>query len=172
MVDEGDGPTVARRRRALHLMTFAALATILGLAVLDGVDVLDVYGVDEGVVRTQAGTARLSVDYPAVVRPALASPFAIRVDSTEGFTEPITIAVSRPWIASWDENGLYPTPSSETGDADWVIWEFEPPDGNVFVLSYDGRIEPALQSGRDGAVELRDGTEILGRVDFHTRVMP
>ncbi len=53
-----------------------------------------------------------------------------------------------------------------------MVWEFDPPDGEDLHVRYDGRIEPALQSGRSGSVTVLDGTEVVAEVEFHTRVWP
>jgi hypothetical protein len=174
VVDVVPGGRIERRRRAVHRTTFAVMAVVLALAVADGLDLVDVYGVDVSTVRAEASDGRvLVVDHTAVTRPALASPFRVRVESPEGFDEPIHLAVSRPWIEIWDENGMYPGPSAETADDAWVSWEFDPPDGDTFELFYDARLEPARQSSEDGAVELRDAEgAVLARVEFTTVVRP
>jgi hypothetical protein len=150
------------------------LAVLLALALVDGLDLVDVYGVDVTTARAEGPSGQvLEVDHTAVTRAALASPFRIRVTDPNGFDAPITIAVSRPWIEIWDENGMYPTPSAETADGRWVIWEFDPPDGDTFEFFYDARLEPARQSSQDGAVELRDADgATLARVTFSTTVRP
>jgi hypothetical protein len=172
--DDVGSSRALRRRRLLHRVTLGALATVIGLAVLDVLDVFDAYGVDKGEVEAVGGDGTtLIVEYPAVTRPALASPFRVRVERAEGFDGPITIAISRPWIEMWDENGLYPSPSAETGDGEWVEWEFDPPDGPVFETFYDARLEPARQESQDGVVELRDDDgAVLAAVAFTTRVRP
>jgi hypothetical protein len=119
---------------------------------------------------SDGGTLR--VEYPRLTRPALAAPFAVEVTSPGGFQDPILLAISRPWIESWDENAFYPSPSSETGDRDWVIYEFDPPPGDEFRVFYDARLEPARQTSIDGAVELRQGSNVLARVDLTTVVLP
>ena len=47
-------------------------------------------------------------------RPALATPFDIRVDADGGFDEPVRIAVDQAYLRLWDENGLVPAPRRET----------------------------------------------------------
>ena len=172
-LDQPDTASVLRRRRWVHRVTLAVLVALLALAVIDGADVLDTYGVDTETTFVDTPDGRLVVEHPSVTRPALASPFRVRVEQPGGFDGPITIAVSRPWIEIWDENGFYPTPSSETGDPDWVVWEFEPPDVSAFSFFYDARLEPARQTSRSGEVELRDddGT-VLASVSFTTEVRP
>lgn len=172
-LDRPHSASALRRRRWHHRATLAVLVGLLLLAVADGFDLVDAYGVDTRTTYADTPDGRLVVEFPSTTRPALASPFRVRVEQPGGFDGPITIAVSRPWIEMWDENGLYPTPSAETGEPGWVVWEFDPPDGSAFQLFYDARIEPARQSSQRGAVQLRDddGT-VLASVDLRTEVRP
>lgn len=169
--ERGEGPVHVRRRRRLYWATTAALIAVIAAGLLDVF--APVLGVDSGSASSQTSDGVVvSVQYPALTRPALASPFAIEVTDPDGFDEPIELAVSRPWIEMWDENGFYPTPSSETGDDRWVVWEFDPPDGDTFRFFYDARLEPGRQSGSRGAVQLRDGERVLTSVTFETEVRP
>lgn len=152
-------------------MATAILCLIIGLGVLDVF--APVLGVDSKTETVEAADgSTFAVEYPAVTRPALASPFAIEIIRPGGFDREIEIAVSRPWIEVWDENGFYPTPSGETGDEHWVVWTFEPPDGDTFRFFYDARLEPARQSSVDGTVELRDQGDVLAAIEFETEVRP
>jgi len=169
--DRDDGPKLVRRRRITY-RTVSALLGLLMVATLLDIR-LGIWGVDTGVQEVALGDdGTLRVEYPEVTRPALASPFAIEVRRPGGFGGPIELAVSRPWIEVWDENGMYPTPSAETADAEWVLYEFDPPDGDRFRFFYDARLEPARQTSVDGVVELRQGDTVLGRVEFRTAVRP
>ena len=54
-----------------------------------------------------------------------------------------------------------------------VIWEFDAPEGDELLVSYDARIEPAAQEGRRGSVALLgEGGVVLVQVDVTTRLMP
>jgi hypothetical protein len=159
----------------VHRLVYGATTTVLlGLLVLTLLDIRGpVLGVDVAkVTDTRADGVVLSVEYAEVTRPALASPFAIEVAAVEGFDAPIELAISRPWLEVWDENGFYPAPDAETGDRDWVIYEFAPPDGGAFRFFYDARLEPARQEGVSGTVELRENGVVVASVDFHTAVRP
>ena len=165
------GPAHIRRRRHQYWVTTAILCLLIPLGVLDAF--APVLGVDSRTETVEAADgSTFEVEYPAVTRPALASPFAIEIIRPGGFDQEIEIAVSRPWIEVWDENGFYPTPSGETGDQHWVIWTFEPPDGDTFRFFYDARLEPARQSSVTGTVELRDQGDVLAAIDFETEVRP
>ena len=158
-----------RKRRLLYRVTTVAL---IALAVAVGADTFaGVFGVDSGLVEDRAADGTLlRVEYAEVTRPALASPLAIEVIRADGFSQPIEIAISRPLIEVWDENGFYPTPSSETGDPDWVIWEFDPPDGTEFRFFYDARLEPARQEDVAGQIQLRDNGVPVASVDLDIKV--
>lgn len=166
-----DGPVRIRNHRLIYATTTVLLTAVMVLAVADCRG--PVLGVDTAVVteRLPDGVV-LAVEYPEVTRPALASPFSIEVSRPGGFSAPIELAVSRSWIEAWDENGFYPTPSAETGDPEWVVYEFDPPDGERFRFFYDARLEPARQSGLTGAVELREAGDVVAAVEFETAVRP
>jgi hypothetical protein len=171
-IEDPTARRVIRRRRWLHRITIGTLVAILGLAALDGIDLIDAYGVDTAVVTAEADGATLAVTYPTVARPALAAPFRIEVSQEGGFDDTVTVAVSRGYLELWDLNGIIPAPASETNDGDWVLWEFDPPEGDVLRVTYEARIEPGVQAPRDGSVAfVADGAR-SPRVDFTTAVRP
>jgi hypothetical protein len=169
--DRDGGPSHMRVHRLVYRVTSGVL---LGLLVLTFLDVRHpVLGVDSAIVEATGDEGvLLAVEYTEVTRPALASPFAVEVTKPGGFTAPVELAISRPWIEVWDENGFYPAPDAEVGDAEWVVYEFAPPDGDTFRFFYDARLEPARQEGVDGAVELREAGSAIATVTFHTTVRP
>ena len=160
------------KRFWLHAASTAALSLLIGLAVLDGVGLVDLFGVDTTRVRASGGGYDLEVRYGTVSRPALATPFEIVVTRPRGFDRPIKVAVSSSYLAMWDENGVVPSPAAETSAGRWVVWEFDPPLGDVLTVVYDGRIEPSAQSGRDGMVAVLEDDEPVVQVHFHTAVRP
>jgi hypothetical protein len=160
------------KRRVLYGLTTAALTIIMGLGVVDAIGWWHTYGVASTTISTAEAGYELEVLYGEVTRPALATPFEITVRRPGGFSEPIVIAVDRRYLAMWDENGVVPNPSSQSVRGPWVEWEFDPPGGTTLTVTYDGRIEPAVQRGRDGAVALVVEDELVAQARFHTRVMP
>jgi len=161
-----------RRRRLGYRVTSVALTLLVGAALVDASDVT-VYGVDTDHAVASAAGWQLDVRYGTRSRPALATPFEIEVRREGGFDGPVTIAVSADYLAMWDENGLDPQPTGETQDGDTLQWTFEPPDGDVLVVSYDARIEPGAQNGKDGRVAVLDpsGAELVA-VEFRTDLLP
>ena len=166
-----EGRRVTRIRRVGYGVMSAALAALLTVALADIRN--PVLGVDtaERSQRLDDG-GELVVTYTELTRPALASPLAIELTRPGGFDEPIELAVSRPWIEVWDENGFYPSADAETGDPDWVLYTFDPPPGPTLRVFYDARLEPGRQDGVSGAVQVRDGERVLAEVPIETRVLP
>jgi hypothetical protein len=161
-----------RKRRLLYTVSTLVLSAVMALAVLDAFGVTQIYGVRSAEVSATGGGFRLEVQYGAVSRPALATPFEIRVTRRGGFDGPLTIGVDRHYLKLWDANGLFPAPSAETGDAEMIQWEFDPPGGDELVVTYDARIEPAAQTGRNGFVAILVDGEPVVSVDFETQVRP
>ena len=135
-----------------------------------------VFGVDSAVETVDlADGGSFEVEYPQVTRSAR-SPLRgrSRCPAPKGFDGPIKLAVSRPWIEIWDENGLYPGPSSETGDHHWVVYEFDPPDGSIFKFFYDAR--PPTRPCRSASTERSNCATTASRsslqIDFTTTVRP
>jgi hypothetical protein len=133
-----------------------------------------------GVKTTSVGAAaqgvELDVRHAAVSRPGLATPLEVRVRRDGGFDQPVRVAVSARYLAMLDVSGLSPIPASETsrgGRAGWVVWEMDPPDGEVLEVAVDGRVEPARTSTATGTVAvLGAGDEPLVEVDVRTVVLP
>ena len=166
-VDIREHPATGRRKSAFYGVFAVALVLFLGASFTRA------YGVRTETVEAIGGGYELSVRYGGTTRPALATPFDIEIRRPGGFDGPVTVAVTGEYLAMWDENGLSPAPSAETADGEWRVWEFDPPDGEVLLVSFDARIEPAAQSGERGRVEIRDesGGAVVA-VDFETEVLP
>jgi hypothetical protein len=156
---------VARWRVGRGLFA-TALVVFLGLAAAD------VFGVAEGQVSDDAGGYELRVDYAEVSRPGLGTPFDLAVHHPGGFSEPIRVAISAAYLELFDLNGIHPEPSTQVAGPGEVVWEFDPPEGEVLEVHFDARLGPSEQSGGDATVSLLGQDGPLVSVDFHTRVMP
>ena len=82
------------------------------------------------------------------------------------------LAVDSRYFAIFDENGLDPSPASETAAGDQVIWMFDQPEGDRLVVDFDARFAPTWSLTEEGRVELRDGDDVLAAVGFRTWIMP
>ena len=169
---EEDRDRLCRRRRWGYRVVAVVVFALPALAVADGLGLVEAVGVDSDTVRGSGGGYELAVRYPVVARPALAIPFEIEVRHPGGFDGPITLSARSDYFDLFDENGLDPDLSASTQDHERVIWEFDPPPGDVLTVSLDTRVEPARQNGESGRVELLVEDEAVITVDFHTRLLP
>lgn len=171
--DSDAGRRRLRHRRLTSWVTAALLGLVIGTAVADGLDLVDVWGVDDKTVVVEgADGTTLTVRYPNVVRPALAAPFEVVVEKPGGFDGPIEIEIDNAFLQLWDLNGIFPSPSADRSGGDTIIWTFDPPDGEVFTVFYEARVEPAVQlEWQPATVSLLDPNETL-RVQFETVVRP
>jgi hypothetical protein len=167
------GPAELDKRRTGYLLTTVFLTGLMLVVALDAFEGNAFLGVDSTTERASAGDLDLAVTYGVVSRPALATPFDIEVHRPGGFDGPVRVAVDQEYLRMWDENGLTPAPSAETVMGPWLVWEFDPPIGDTLLVTYDGRIEPAAQNGRSGAVAVLDEGDLpVVQIDFTTRVWP
>lgn len=130
-------------------------------------------GVREGTARASGGGYDLTVTYPRVTRPGHAVPLAVEVRKAGGFGDsPVTISLSASYFALFDENGVQPAPSKETATREDVIWEFDPPPGDVLRVAFDTRTGPNRQRGGTGQVAVLVDDEPVVALRVTTRVMP
>ncbi|MGH8894057.1 MAG: hypothetical protein ACRDWY_12255 [Actinomycetes bacterium] len=137
-----------RRARDWRRGGLVALLVIV-LAGLTGV-----LGVRSATTTSQAGPYTLSVRHAQVVRAGIAAPFHVRVESEDGFTGPVRLAVSAELFERFDFQNFYPNPSLETSTDEFVYYEFDPPPGNTFQLNLDARTAPD-QNGSTAVYRVR-----------------
>jgi hypothetical protein len=156
---------VGRARSVRRLGTgLLALFLVLGA--------VNVFGVRSDEVSASGGGYELTVTYAAMSRPGLATPWDVEVRRPGGFDRPVIIATTGQYLDMFDENGLDPEPSSSTATEDLIIWEFEPPSGDTLSVTFDARLEPAVQAGRSGETSVLVNGRSVVRVGYTTRVMP
>ncbi len=152
------------RRISTVLVTSFALVVIVAL--------FGLLGVNSTTTSTRmADGTEVELHYARITRPGLATPWAVTVRRPGGFDGPITVRSTSSYFDLFDENGLDPDPAAATQDGEMVIWEFDPPPGDTFRLSFDARIEPGAQWGRDAVTEVEiDGS--VASLAYRTWVLP
>jgi hypothetical protein len=144
----------------------AALVGVLVLAVAN------LLGMRTESVTATGGGYRLSVTYGSISRPGLATPWGIEVHHPGGFDGPITIATTRRYLMLFDHNVFYPDPASVTATRDQLIFEFDPPPGDVFRVTMDGRIEPTEHVAQSAETSVLVDDAPVVTVSYTTRVVP
>ena len=162
---DGDAARRARNWRRFGLALFGLLL-LLGAAGLLG-------------IRSVTDTARspegyqLEVTHAQVTRAGLAVPFHVTVRHPGGFDGPVTLSISSDLPERFDFQNFYPNPAKETATEGRLLFEFDPPPGDVFRLNLDARTAPD-QNGSAGTYYTSlvvDGREVAD-VGFRMVVMP
>jgi hypothetical protein len=144
---------------------------LLALTVLAGA--VGLLGPRKGETRATGGGTRLEVEYPAITRAGEPAPLNIRVTSAGGFDGKIEIAMCDDLFDELDFQNWYPNPSGETGDATRLVYEFDPPDGNVFETTLDARSAPGkFGEIQDCAVSVKQKGDEAVSVSFRTWRLP
>lgn len=166
LVDPRDATAVSRARAGRR-----AGLTALGLVILLGAAGL--LGVRSTTSSATANGWSLRVEHAQVTRAGVAAPFHVTVEHEGGFDGPVTLSVSSSLLERFDFQNFYPNPAGETATADDLLYEFDPPPGDVLRLSLDARTAPD-QNGSTGVYRtalLVDG-QVVAQVRFRMWVVP
>jgi hypothetical protein len=167
-------PTLPERRslRKLKLASFGRriIIGLLTLFVLLGL--LGVFGSKTSGLTATGGGYQLSVVYPSVTRPGLPVRWIYTVRHPGGFDGKIEIATTFEYLNLFDLTNIQPDASSETATSSQIVWSFDPPEADVFIVEFDAATESGIhQLPAATAAVLRDGRPIV-QVRFKTVVMP
>lgn len=146
--------------------------TVIGAVVLAAA--VGLLGVRTGEVTAAGGGYTMTVWYSEMTRPGLATPFSVEVRPDSGELPPsVTVRVSSPYLALFDDNGLEPTPTESYNTPEWTWWTFDvPPGSEVLRVDLDARLEPAVQYGETATAAIEvDGQQVVS-ADFTTGVAP
>lgn len=165
--DPRDEPAVRRARNGRRVaLSLIGLVLLLGLAGFLGIR-------SSTVTARSADGYELSVTHAQVTRAGIAVPFHVTVRHQGGFDEPVTLSISSSLLERFDFQNLYPNPATETATGSRLVYEFDPPPGEVFRLNLDARTAP----DQNGSVEtyraalLVDGRQVA-QVEFRMWVVP
>ncbi|MFO7299342.1 MAG: hypothetical protein DIU67_004020 [Actinomycetes bacterium] len=151
------------------------IASLSVIVVLVGAGLLGLLGLRVGTVTAAGGGLELEVRHASVTRPGIATPFVVKVSSSDGSPLPalVTIRIDRSYLEILDENGIDPDPTTSFQDERWTWWGFAVPEGAQGVLvGFDARLQPSSQVGRRGTVAVEvDGQEVVS-AEILTVVMP
>ena len=164
---EWRGPGPVRRARAARRAMLCVFAAVLLLGATG------VLGVREGTVSATGGGYTLVVHYPAVTRPGHAVPYRFEIRKAGGFgDQPVVVRTTARYFDLYDENAVDPSPSAETATGEDLIWEFDPPPGEVLHVSTDTRTGPNRWRGESATTAILVGGFPVVSVSYRTRVVP
>jgi hypothetical protein len=116
----------------------------------------------------------LQVHFASIARPGVAVPLDVQVQRHGGFGDAVTIAVPASYLSSTDAQSVEPEPRSTTSDGDLIVFQFEPPQGDTFGVSWEAEIDPAANMGRKEATitVMGDDGRPATSVSIRTWVLP
>jgi hypothetical protein len=130
-------------------------------------------GPRERTTMTTEGDHTLTLTYPSVTRAGQPAPLHLRIERPGGFSGPIQVSFSDDFFNHLDFQNWYPAPAGEVGEGDRVLYEFDPPPGEVFEVSLDARTSPGQFGGFDRyEVGLLVGDATIARTSFTVWTMP
>ena len=146
---------------------------VVGVVVLAGL--IGIFGVRTRMAQNTGNGLTVSVEHATVTRPGLATPFSMSIATEDGTPLPsqITTRIDSDYLGMFDENGLEPEPASSYQNGRWTWWTFDvTPGHDELKVSFDVRLEPAVQWGRMGSATIEVAGDEMVAVEFTTRVMP
>lgn len=116
---------------------------------------------------------RLTVEHSSITRSGQPAPLHLRIESSDGFTGPVQVALCDDLFDHLDFQNWYPNPSAETSSDRALLYEFDPPSGPVLEVSLDARAAPGQWGGsNDCRVEVIVDDAPVVSAAFSMRVVP
>jgi len=128
-----------RRSRVLRRIGIAVMLALVGAAAIG------LLGVRTSTATVRSDTASLSVTHPAVTRPGLAVPLAVRVDSALPLPKVIHVIVDAEVFTHLDFQNVYPQPESVREVAGRLDFAFNSSQETAFECFFDIRTGPDQQ---------------------------
>lgn len=166
---DDQSPREVKREKWLRELTISLVILFVGLGAFG------ILGVRTSTATNIGNGYRIDVTYAAVTRGGLATPFAIKIRTTDGSALPrnVTLRVSSDYLAILDDNGMEPTPVRSSNSSGFTSWDFEVPTGSATLdVALDARLEPAVQWGETASVELWANGERRASTEIRTWVVP
>jgi hypothetical protein len=133
------------------------LSVLLIVVVAGSLDYLGVRS-RTATARSADGATTMRVHYAQVARADLDVPFTVTISERGGFHGDVVVGVSSSYLQLFNRGAIDPEPSSSTTTPDAVIWRFDAPRGDTFVMSLDLEVQGGRHWGRSGTVTVSDSS--------------
>lgn len=146
----------------MGFVTLVMLAGIFGLA-----------GPGTDTVRDEGATYELEVLYTTITRAGQPIPLEIRVTRPGGFDGPISMSICDEYFDDLDFQNWYPNPAMEIGGSESLVYEFDPPEGDLLEIDLDARVSPGQFGGlMDCTLAVLDSGVPAAAVSFDSWRLP
>ncbi|HET6729147.1 MAG TPA: hypothetical protein VFG96_06990 [Jiangellaceae bacterium] len=160
-------PDGVRRARNLRRVGIVALLVFVATGLVG------ILGPRTSDVAAEGSGYRLVAHHAQVTRSGLATPLRIEVSHAGGFDAPVTLAFDKDLFDRLDFQNFYPNPASETAAPHRIMYEFDPPGGEILSVTLDARTGPTQPPSAHWywVAVLDDGREVA-QVRFRMVVLP
>jgi hypothetical protein len=157
---------VLRRSRAFRAGGMALVGIVLLLALFNALGPRY-----ETETQTVPGET-VSLLYPEVTRPGLASRWVLFVHRAGGFSGAIDVATTARWFQGFDYNNTFPDAASQVSRGDTVVFRFDPPPGDTLRIEIDMATTPTWTFVRHATTTVRGGGVTPVSISYRTLFLP
>jgi hypothetical protein len=155
-----------RRQRARRRILIASLVLFVA------VGLSSLLGSKTDAVTASASGVTLTVTYPSITRPGLPIRWEIEVSRPGGFDGPVELHTTFDYLHLFDISNLEPDARSSTSSTNDIVYTFDPPAGNTFIVSMDGNTEPGIHEVPRATTSLVSNGQTIVAVSYYTLVVP
>lgn len=158
--------TRLRRGVVVRRVGVAVLALFVAAAALGW------FGLRTRTIRTSAGEVSAQLEYTAIARRGITTPWQLTIRRTGGLPKTVDVAVSLAYLDALQMQRVSPDPSDATTTSDAEVWTFSTAGNDTLVVSLDANTDPQTTPFRHkGTVTVRAGTDVA-TLHFTTMVVP
>ena len=162
-------PIPARKVRRARLLRRIGLV-VVSLVVLAGA--IGLFGIRTRTVTASGGGYTMTLQYPATDRSDEPAHWVLSVQRNGGFSGPVQIGVTQSYLDLLDMNAIEPEPSASENVGGFVVWTFDPPEGDVLRVLLDANIQLNAHFGAGAQVAVFDHGVPAVHVNYRTWVAP
>ncbi|RYC14300.1 hypothetical protein [Nocardioides zhouii] len=147
------------------------VAVLITIVLAAGFDAL---GPRAGDTSAVGGGYAVGLEYAQIARAGEPAPLTLTITTDTGFGDSVQVRFCSTYFDHLDFQSWYPNPSAETSEADWVVYEFDPPPaGRSLRVALDARVAPGQLGGLDRCeVSVLDKDEPVVTATWTTWRMP
>ncbi|MFN2543725.1 MAG: hypothetical protein ABR600_04015 [Actinomycetota bacterium] len=167
-------PTAPDPVPAAHLRRLRAFRRggIVILAVFVALGLSGTLGIRTKTVSAIGSGYEMSLQYPANERSAQTVHWELFLRHPGGFDGKVDVGITQSYLDLLDYNDVEPQPSASRTSGPYVVWTFDPPDGDVLRVSLDAFIQANAHFGAGAEVAVFEGGVPVVSVHYRTWVAP
>ena len=129
-------------------------------------------GGDNRVSRARGEAGTLTVEAPDRLRNGVFFEMRFTGEAHRALARP-TLAIEASYWRELSINTMVPAPAGESYEDGFFLFQYDPLEaGKRISLKVDGQVNPAMFGGTRGAIEWRDGDDVLAATPVRLIVLP